>query len=226
MEAAANVRRLVRERSAVQDQATAIDLIAGRKVLPGFPPGAERRVVRALHEVGVRVRLGDHVRRVGSEGVVTTKGPEPADLVLLATGVVPSRLFHDSQMPVGSDGSMAVDEYLHCLGHREVFGAGDCIWYTPRPLPRAGVFAVRQSPVLVHNVRAALNGRFDQMKRFRPGGAYLLLLNLGDGTALFWRRLLGVHLVYRSRGAWRLKDRIDRAFMHRFGSEADRGNEH
>ena len=82
---------------------------------------------------------------------------------------------------------------------------------------------MRQGPVIVHNVIASLDhGPEARLTTFKPGGAYLLLLNLGDGTALFWRRILGIHLVYRSQSAYRLKDRIDMAFMHQFGSEADR----
>lgn len=228
VESVANVARLVREhpsRSASRD-AVAIDLYAGRSVLPGFPKHADRAAVRALARLGIRVHQSDYVRRIVGGGIVTLGGEEPADVVLLATGIVPSRLFVDSQMPVGTDGSMAINEHLQCLGHGEVFGAGDCVWFTPRPLARAGVFAVRQSPVLAHNVDAALDGEPRRMKRFRPQRGYLLLLNLGDGTALGWRRVVGIDLVSRSRAAWKLKDRIDRAFMRRFGSEAHRGSEH
>ena len=226
VEAAANLTALLRSVGPETGAESEVELIVGRTVLPGFPRRAERLTTRALRQVGVKLRLNEHVRRVTSEGIVTRQGIERTDVVLLATGVVPSRLFADSQLPVGTDGSLAVNRQLHCLGHEDIFGAGDCIWYTPQPLPRAGVFAVRESPVLVHNVRAALEGRFSPLRSFSPGGGYLLLLNFGDGTALFWRRILGVHVVYRGRSAWRLKNRIDFAFMHRFGSEADRGNEH
>lgn len=228
VESVANLARLVREHApqAASRGGVELDLFVGRSVLPGFPARADRAAVRALSRLGIRVREADYVRRVVPGGVMTVGGEEPADVVLLATGIVPSRLFADSQMPVGSDGSMAVNERLHCLGHPEVFGAGDCVWFTPRPLARAGVFAVRQSPVLVHNVGAALDGQPARMTPFRPQRGYLLLLNLGDGSALGWRRVVGVDLVSRSRAAWRLKDRIDRSFMHRFGSEADRGSEH
>lgn len=228
VELVANTARLVREGSsrATSREAADIGLYGGRSVLPGFPKRAERAAVRALTRLGVRVHEADYVRRIVPGGVVTVGGEEPADVVLLATGIVPSRLFVDSQMPVGTDGSMAINEHLHCLGHNEVFGAGDCVWFTPRPLARAGVFAVRQSPVLVHNVGAALDGEPQRMSPFRPQRGYLLLLSLGDGSAIGWRRVAGIHFVGRSGVAWRLKDRIDRAFMRRFQSEAERGSEH
>jgi NADH dehydrogenase FAD-containing subunit len=220
VETAANVRRLSREAGGQLE----ILLIAGREVLPGFPPRAERIVRRELAALEVSVRPGARAERVADGGLVVDGALESADVVILATGVVPSRLFADSGLPLGTDGSLAVNEYLHVLGYHNIFGGGDCIWYTPRPLPRAGVFAVREGPVLVHNVRATLEeGSSARLKRFRPGGAYLLLLNLGNERALFWRRIAGFHLVYHGPRAYALKDRIDRGFMHRFGSEADRG---
>ncbi len=226
LESAANLRRLLREVAGADRAAeSSVTLIVGRAVLPGFPRRAERLAMRAMRALGVEVRMAEYVRRISRDGIVSRAGTEPADLVLLATGVVPSRLFADSGMPVGPDGSMAVNENLHCLGYPSVFGAGDCVWFTPQPLPRAGVFAVRESAVLANNVAAALGGDTGRLRRFSPGGGYLLLLNLGDGTALFSRTVLGVPIVYRGSSAWTLKDRIDRSFVERFGSEADRGDE-
>ncbi|MEE8441227.1 MAG: FAD-dependent oxidoreductase [Spirochaetia bacterium] len=225
VEIAANLCRVVREGrgEGVVGDGMPVQLIAGRQLLPEFPRSAERRVVAALRELGVELRQSERVDRTTAEGIAVSGRNEPADVVVLATGVVPSRIFADSGLPVGEDGSLAVNEYLHTLGHREIFGGGDCVWFMPHPLPRAGVFAVRQGPILVHNVMASLDHGPDALlKRFAPGGAYLLLLNLGDDTALFWRRILGIHVAYRSESAYRLKERIDMAFMHRFGSEADR----
>lgn len=223
VEAAANIVR----RAATTDERTRlqVDLIVGRTVLPGFPARAERIAVRALDALGVMVRYAEYVRRVTATGIETSRGRERTDVVLLATGVVPSRLFLDSRLPAGTDGSLAVNDRLQCLGHPEIYGAGDCIWFTPRPLPRAGVFAVREAPILEANVTAALYDEPGGTKRFRPQRGYLLLLNLGDDTALMWRRVLGVHLVHRGPTMWKLKDSIDRGFMREFGSEADHGSE-
>ena len=220
VEVAANVRRLVESLSAEADRLTAIDLVAGRDMLPGFPRSAERVVRRTLGRRRVTVRAGDYVRGVTDSGVETDRGVLPCDLVIVATGVMPPRLFLESGMATGPDGGLAVNERLQALGHPEVFGGGDCIWFTPKPLARAGVYAVRQGPVLAHNVERALAGDHAGLRRFRPGGDYLLLLNLGDGTALFRRRVAGVPVVVRARWAWKLKDRIDRRFMAAFGVAA------
>lgn len=227
VEVAGNVASLLSERVQADERAAGggrVTIVCGRAVLPGFPRRAERLVVRALTQLGIEVRSGVAVRRLDSGRALLGNGTEISyELAFQATGVIPSSIYRRSRLPVGPDGSLAVNESLQALGHPEIFGGGDCIWFTPAPLPRAGVFAVRQGPVLVHNVAAALSGS-TRLRRFSPGGDYLLLLNMGDGTAILRRRILGVPIVVRNRFAWRLKDRIDRAFMKRFGSEALRGD--
>jgi NADH dehydrogenase, FAD-containing subunit len=78
------------------------------------------------------------------------------------------------------------------------------------PRPKAGVFAVRQAPVLHDNLRAALTGA--QPRPYRPQKDYLKLISLGGKAALAdkW----GMPLA--GAGMWRLKDRIDRKFMRMF----------
>ena len=74
-------------------------------------------------------------------------------------------------------------------------------------LPRAGVFAVRQAPVLARNLEAAVSGT--ALRAYRPTPDFLTLLNMGDGTALGSRR----GFVAEGRWVQALKDRIDRRFI-------------
>jgi NADH dehydrogenase FAD-containing subunit len=92
----------------------------------------------------------------------------------------------------------------------EIFGGGDCIYFQPRPLDKVGVYAVRENPILYHNLLAALEGR--ALRRFRPGGAYLLIFNLGDDRGIFWKQ----QVVFDGKVAFWLKDFIDRRFMRQF----------
>jgi NADH dehydrogenase FAD-containing subunit len=73
-----------------------------------------------------------------------------------------------------------------------------------------GVYAVRQNPLLRDNLMAALEGR--SLTPFQPGGAYLLIFNLGDGRGIFRKK----NLVFDGRLAFWLKDYIDRRFMGKF----------
>ncbi len=77
-------------------------------------------------------------------------------------------------------------------------------------LPKAGVYAVRQEPTLIANLRARVMG--GSMRRYRPQRDLLSLLNLGDGRALASKWGVAVE------GAWAftVSDCIDRRFVRRF----------
>ena len=132
------------------------------------------------------------------------------DLVLLAWGIRPSRLFRESGIPTGPDGGLLVNAYLQSVAHPEVFGGGDCIHFEKRPLDKVGVYAVRQNPILYNNLLAVLEGR--DLKSFQPQGTYLLIYNLGNGTGIFYRG----NWVLKGRLIFYLKDYIDRKFMRNF----------
>ena len=77
------------------------------------------------------------------------------------------------------------------------------------PRPKAGVFAVRQAPVLARNLVAAYHGR--PLLHHDPQRDYLKIISLGGRTALAEWYGLTLH----GRWLWRWKDRIDRRFMDR-----------
>lgn len=113
-------------------------------------------------------------------------------------------LLRESGLLCANDGSLRVNDFLQGVTHPEIFGAGDCIHFGERGLPRIGVYAVRQAPILAHNLRAYLAG--EALKNFQPQKNYLLILNLGDGSALL------------TRGRWTIRNRP--AFGSRTGSIA------
>ena len=125
-------------------------------------------------------------------------------------GIRPSRLFEISGLPFGEDGGLLVNDYLQSVQFPEIFGGGDCISLQGRRLDKVGVYAVRQNPILYHNLMAALEG--GEMKRFTTSDVYMLLFNLGDGRGIFWRK----GLVSCGRLNFLLKDYIDRRFMKKF----------
>lgn len=106
-------------------------------------------------------------------------------------------------------GFIRVDKALRSLSHPEVFAAGD-IASLPDPRPKAGVFAVRQGPVLAENLRRSLAG--EPPVTYRPQTSWLVLVSLADGRAIAdkW----GLAIVGRWVARW--KHRIDSRFMQRY----------
>src|SRR5690606_35980049 len=153
-------------------------------------------------------RCGVRVARIdGSRAAMSDSRFLEFDVLINATGLRPPPLVAASGLAVDEEGALLVDETLRSVSRPDVFGGGDCIAIAGHPLPRIGVYAVRQAPVLHANLLATLAG--DRLRPFRPQRRFLSIMNLGDGTALAWRS----GLWWRGRGAMWLKDRIDRRFL-------------
>ena len=103
-----------------------------------------------------------------------------------------------------------MDATLQSIADERIFAAGDCIRLEGHRLPKLGVFGVRQAPVLLHNLRAFLQGR--PLQTFRPQPRCLAILNLGDGRGL----ALWGPLHWQGQLSLRLKDAIDRRFLARY----------
>jgi NADH dehydrogenase FAD-containing subunit len=188
-----------------------ISVVAGKRMLQGFPASAQRPALRSLGARGVQVFEGTNAERIEEREIHLQNGRFlPYDLCFLATGVRPPDLFGHSEMPTGNDGGLAVIRHLQCSRYPRVFGGGNCIHFLPRPLHKVGVHAVRQGPVLRHNLLAVLEGR--PLRTFKPKSTYMLILNLGDGRGLLLWRSIALH----GKLFFSLKDRIDRRFVNRF----------
>jgi NADH dehydrogenase FAD-containing subunit len=194
----------------------ALTLIGGASCLvPQFPVAAGAWLAANLRRRGAEVRLGARVVAVEPAAVELADGERlDADVTVLATGLRPPALLAEAGLPCDAAGAMIVDRSLRCPAYPEIFGAGDCIAFAARALPRAGVYAVRQAPVLLQNLVAALAGA--PLADFEPQRRYLLVLNLGDGTGLAVR---GRRWWY-GRGALRVKDWIDRRWMRGYARAA------
>jgi selenide,water dikinase len=183
---------------------------AAARVLPGMRPGVAARATRALQRRDVALHLGAGVAGAEPGAVVLTNGERiPFDALLWATGAASHGLFAASGLATDDRGFVRVRPTLQLADHDDLFAVGDCARFEP-DLPKSGVFAVRQGPVLDHNLRARLAGR--RLRAYRPQRDTLVLLNLGDGTALGtkWGRAVEGPRVFR------VKDAIDRRFVRRF----------
>lgn len=206
-EAAANALALCRRRG----RRGSIRMLTGDdRLLAGMPEPAGERMEDWCRRSGIAVETGRRVSGFDGEDVLFEDGKrEAADFVLLATGVRPPPVMGASGLRTDGEGALPVDEHLQAVSHPGIFGAGDCVRFEPMPLPRVGVYAVRQAPVLFDNLLASLLG--GSLRPFRPQRRFLLILNLGDGTGLVTRG----KFVASGRVAFLLKDRLDRGFMRR-----------
>jgi len=187
-------------------------LVSGDRVLSGAAPGVSDLCAQILAEQGIAVRHGARVS--GGDGRVLqleSGQAVPYDICVWATPAAPLELIQASGFETTTRGFIRAHDTLQTLSDPNVFAAGDCVTLESSPdLPKAGVFSVREGPVLWDNLKAAVSG--DELRPYRPQKLYLFLLNASDGTAV---------MSYGSaagRGKWVLawKNFIDRKWMRQF----------
>jgi NADH dehydrogenase FAD-containing subunit len=215
VELAGNVLRLLVEGG----KAGILTLVAGSEILRDYPEKIRSLARESLTTRGARVLEGCHVRAVDEKGITLDDGNTlPAHVVFIASGVRPSGIFKNSGIPVGPEGGLLVNRYLQSIAHPELFGGGDCISLEGSPLDKVGVYAVRENPVLFHNLQASLEG--GELLAFDPGGRdYLLVFNMGDGRGIFRKG----KFIMDGAASFIIKDYIDRRFMRKFQVSGERG---
>lgn len=177
--------------------------------LPNIGPRARATLLDRLSRDGIRLRTGTTATAISATGVTLSDGTTlPSDFTLSTAGTQPQAWLADTGLAT-QDGFLAVTATLQ-TSDPHVFAAGDCVHLTHAPRPKAGVYAVRAAPVLLHNLKAAATNR--PLQHFHPQRDYLKLVSMGAKEAVadkFGLRTGGTWL-------WKLKDRIDRKFMAKF----------
>jgi len=190
-----------------------VTIVTSGALLEGFPQKASQKARKWLSNHGIEVREHINVAGINNKSVSLAGGQDiPMDLCIMATGIVPPEIFSRSGMKTGPDGGLDVNEYLQAQNYPNIFGTGDGIYFSPRPLPKAGVYAVRQGPLLYQNIMAYCRG--ESLEAFVPQKKYLLIMNLaGFGIAVRGK------LVHCGRTWFRIKDIIDRRYIRKFTAD-------
>lgn len=187
-------------------------LDAGPEILPEYTRRFRATARRLLERRRIAVETGCRASAVEDAGVRLEDGSiRPSDLTVWLTGAAAHPIFEASGLAVSKDGFLLVDDGLRSISDPRIFGAGDCATLINHPAtPKAGVYAVRQAPLLWQNLMASFQGSEGPL--YTPQKKFLSILNSADGKALlYWKGL-----VSHSRWAWLLKDWIDRRFVRKY----------
>ncbi|MGB1238102.1 MAG: selenide, water dikinase SelD [Pseudomonadales bacterium] len=186
-------------------------IVKSATVLGSHNPGVQRRALKACHERDIQVHLNFDVTRVEQKQLHSHSGQalHYSQLIWCTAACAPSWPAI-AGLSTDSRGFISVDVNLRSLSHPQLFAAGDIASQRDSNTPKAGVFAVRQGPILFANLRRTLEGR--PLKPYHPQHHFLSLLAFGDKRAIASRGAF----CASSGWLWKLKDRIDRAFMAKF----------
>ena len=181
---------------------------ANDRLVRGLRDKSAGFVHRELQSRGVTISLGSKVERVCQGTVHLANGKTiEADLVLWATGAVAPPLLASADLPKDDRGFLITRPTLQSVDNDAVFAVGDSGTLAENPTPKAGVYAVRQGPVLWENLARRVAG--EPLTSYEPQRGFLKLLNLGNGSALAEYK----GTTWHGRWCWRVKDRVDRRFM-------------
>lgn len=199
-----------RLRAAGETEVTCRLFEAGPQALPEIGPQARSALLKHLKRFDIELHTEARVASV-EEGALTLESGQThqADFITGAAGAKPHAWLAETGLDL-EKGFICVGPSLRSTNDEQVFAVGDCAHLTHAPRPKAGVFAVREAPVLYANLVATLAG--GALRPYHPQKDYLKLISVGEKRAVadkFGLRLDGPLL-------WRLKDKIDQDFMDAF----------
>ncbi|HIE96130.1 MAG: selenide, water dikinase SelD [Fuerstiella sp.] len=181
------------------------------RILESACDSMRQRVAAEISKRNISVVTGQSIQKVSSSTITLADGSvRDADVVIWATGAVPPELLSQLNVPLNDRGFIATNATLQSISGQPVFAVGDTGAIVSEDLPKAGVYAVRQGPILWENVQRIL--RDQPLTTYVPQQSFLKLLNTGDGRAIGeWKGK-----SFSGRWVKRLKDRIDGRFMNMF----------
>lgn len=166
----------------------------GPVLAPGMSAAARRALTRALSAGGVELQVG------------ATVDPD-FDVVVWTTGAAAAPWLSATGLALDDRGFVLVGADLQSCSHPGVFAVGDVASMAESPRPKAGVFAVRQGPILHSNLRRSLLAQ--PLRRYRPQRSWLNLIATGPRHAIATRNGVTVSGAW----VWKWKNRIDRRFV-------------
>jgi selenide,water dikinase len=181
------------------------------RLMKEAPVSVGKQLAEFFRKKGVSVRFNCETQMIGKDFVQLNSGESlRSSLTSLALPPRAGRWLESLNLKRSAEGSVCVNAYLQ-TSKQNVFAAGDIAEFTVQRTPKAGVFAVREAPILAENLMAAALGL--PLKRFEPQKAWLSLLSDSEGGAFGYR---GNFHFPHSRLTWLLKDWIDQRFVRSF----------
>ncbi len=196
----------------VFDVSVQYHLVTGAEdILPGYNHQVIAQVKKQLKKYNITVHNSMRVTKL-SKGMMHCQQGEPilSDEIIWCTQAAGATWLQHSQLECDDAGFMKVRQTLQSLHYDYVFGTGDIANMVAGPRPKAGVYAVRQAPILFANLQAVLLNQ--ALVNYKPQDGFLSLLALGEKTATGAKSLFS----FSGDWVWHWKDSIDRKFMDKF----------
>ncbi|EDL65555.1 NAD(P)/FAD-dependent oxidoreductase [Bacillus sp. SG-1] len=191
---------------------TPVTLITGSRLLNQKSENISRAIEKELIKLDINLRTHEEITSFDNHSANLSSGENLSfDELIWLTGPKAPDIFRLSKLPVDSKGYIAVEDTLQVKQYPFIFAAGECASMVHYPdLDKAGVYAVKQGPVLYENIKGFFESGEGLL--YKPQSKYLSILSLGNkrGFAMYGNR------YYTGKPAWMLKNRIDTRFVKQY----------
>jgi len=208
--------RLKRDVAAAGHDASALSftlVTSTSGLLPTFPREVRRRFEALLKARGITVISRARVSAVKAGQVELADGSSVAlDEVFWTTRAAAASWLASTGLDLDESGFIRVRPTLQTLRNDDVFAVGDVATIDGRDVPKSGVYAVRSAKTLAANITRRIAGQPLQAHHSQTEALYLI--STGEPHAIGTRN----GFTFEGDWVWKLKDRIDRAFMDKFNT--------
>lgn len=170
---------------------------SSKELIPNFNEGSKKIIYKLLQRKGINYKLNHHVsdiKDLNYDYLIISNGYKGPDVKFIG-------FEKDSDNFLISDNRLFVSENALAMGDMVKINEN-------KDLPRAGVFAIRQAPILCNNLINLIKGN-NALKEYKPQKNYLQILNTGGKKALLNKGKYSFNNIL----AFTIKDYIDRNYM-------------
>ena len=187
---------------------------SGREVLTNLPQTARKAIVQAMRRAQIQIQVAAEPVAVDFDRMELTTSKDAKqgfDQLLWTTNATSHNWLKQTGLTLDQRGFILVGPTLESVSHEGIYAAGDTASMAGAAhRPKAGVFAVRQGPILFENLCRRFRGL--PQRHYHPQKKFLVLISLGGKSVTAVRGGLSWNGIW----LWLLKDRIDRKFMQKF----------
>ena len=180
-------------------------------ILLELPKRVRNSFLKILKQREINIYRNKEIQNITENSLVCSEGEVfDIDKVLLCTSASSFDWIKKTTLKQDKKGFLLVNPFLQSLEYPNIFVSGDIASLENFSLPKAGVYSVKQGPILVKNIRNFLLKK--KLKEYKPQKSFLKIISLGTTSAIFiWKKF-----AFQGFLAWWLKKIIDQNFLHQY----------
>ena len=183
-----------------------VNIVTKGEILKNFNTKAKKKFEKILTEKNINIYKNEEVLKIRDKQIFTNKTTHEFDFCFVSSGFRGQDIDFKG-FDLFEKNYIKVDERL--FAGENILAMGDVCTINKYPqMPKAGVFAIREAPILYENLKKMINNESDFIT-YKPQEKYLQIINCGDKYAL------SNYGKFASFGkiSWLIKDKIDRDYM-------------